>query len=79
MKNNKAMGYDGIPRKLFKYGGASAIRILIVLLNLAWDRGQVPDDYSRAIIHPDHKEGDRVRCSNYRRVALLSRAGKKKL
>ena len=76
MPNNKAAGYDGIPCEIFKFGGMTAINILTRLFNIAWDAGEIPQDWSKAVIHPVFKKGDRTNCSNYRGIALLSHVGK---
>ena len=38
------------------------------IMSLAWDNGQVPEDWRRAVIVPVHKKGSKMKCENYRGI-----------
>ena len=42
------------------------------IMCLAWENGQVPGDWQRAVIVPVHKKGSKLKCENYRGISLLS-------
>ncbi len=50
---------------------------MLLICERAWKKGEVPDDWRRAIIVPLYKgKGGRSECSSYRRMSLLSVPGK---
>jgi len=42
------------------------------LVNLIWTQLKIPKDWSIGIIHPIHKKGDKLECSNYTAITLLN-------
>ena len=44
----------------------------VINSELTWKRGEVVEDWRRAIIVPLHKKGSKLACSNYRGISLLS-------
>ena len=42
------------------------------LLRSLWDNGVTPDDWSKDILCPIYKKGDKTDCSNYRGIVLMS-------
>ncbi len=49
----------------------------MLICERAWKKGEVPDDWKRAIIVPLYKDrGSRSECSSYRGISLLSVPGK---
>ncbi|MCG8432081.1 MAG: reverse transcriptase family protein, partial [Candidatus Omnitrophica bacterium] len=76
LKNNKASGLDGIAAELMKYGPTEMISKLHQLIIRIWEREEVPEDWTRSLICPIYKKGDKSLCSNYRGISLLSVPGK---
>ncbi len=50
---------------------------MLLIYERAWKKGEVPDDWKKAIIVPLYKgKGRRSECSSYRGISLLSIPGK---
>ena len=76
MKNGKAAGDDNLPADIMKKLGEEEMIWLTKLINLAWTKKEVPEDWGRAVICPIHKKGDKADCNNYRGISLLSHTSK---
>ena len=76
MKKRKAPGSDEITTEVIKSGGAKMIEMLHKIFNLIWTSEKTPADFSRMIVSPIHKKGDRLKRDNYRAISLLSIPGK---
>ena len=72
LKGGKALGMCGINAEMLKAGGSVTAEWLHTIVNLMWTKGEVPDDWRKAIIVPIHKKGSELLCSNYRGISLLS-------
>ena len=48
------------------------VKWLHSVIQLMWKRGEVVEDWRRAIIVPLHNKGTKLVCSNYRGISLLS-------
>jgi Reverse transcriptase (RNA-dependent DNA polymerase)/Endonuclease-reverse transcriptase len=68
----KAPGLDGLPNEVFKNLPANEIDNLLTLFNQMLDSGEVPDDWSKVLIQPIYKKGDKEQPSNYRPISLIS-------
>ena len=66
----------GISAEELKATGEPGVRIIHKLCNRIWDTGEIPQDWGRAVIVPIYKKKDKLDCSNYRGISLLSLAGK---
>ena len=71
-KNGKAPGICGISAVMLKAGGSAVAKWLHRIVNLMWTTGEVPVDWTKAVIVPIHKKGNKMICSNYRGISLLS-------
>ncbi len=68
---------DGITAEMMKYGGDAVVEWILLICERAWKKGEVPDDWKKAIIVPLYKgKGGRCECSSYRGISLLSVPGK---
>ena len=72
LKNGKSPGICGISAEMLKAGRTVVVKWLHRIMSLAWENGQVPEDWRRAVIVPVHKKGSKVKCENYRGISLLS-------
>ena len=61
---------------MLKAGGTITVQWLHCIMQKAWEEGRIPDDWNKAIIVPIYKKGNRMDCSNYRGISLLSVPGK---
>ena len=73
---NKASGGDGIPVKLFQIPEDDAVKVLHSIRQQIWKTQQWPQDWKRSVFIPISKKGNAKECSNYRTIALISRASK---
>lgn len=76
LKNNKSSGENNLPAEILKFGGDTLFNRLGNLLTRIWDEEEMPDNWSKALICPILKKGDKEKCSNYRGIALLDVAYK---
>ena len=76
LKNGKAAGVDDIRAEMIKNSGEMGIWWLYDIIDLAWETGKVPDDWTKGVIVPIYKKGDKKVCGNYRGISLLSVPGK---
>ena len=72
LKNGKSPGICGISAEMLKTGRTVVVKWLHRIISLAWENGQVPEDWLRAVIVPVHKKGSKVKCEKYRGISLLS-------
>lgn len=56
---------------MIKYGGKKLHNRIHELLIQIWAQEKVPENWSRAVLKPVHKKGDKTLCDNYRGIALL--------
>ena len=72
MKNNKASGIDGIPSEFFKMSVTQLSPTLCLIFNSVFNSGYFPEQWSKGLIIPIHKKGDRADPKNYRGISLLT-------
>ena len=61
LKNGKSPGICGISAEMLKAGRTVVVKWLQRIMSLAWDNGQVPEDWRRAVIVPVHKKGSKMK------------------
>lgn len=76
LKNNCAIGWDGISSNLLKKHIDIVVPPLTYICNLALNTGVFPNMLKVAILHPIYKSGDRNRIENYRPISVLSAISK---
>ncbi len=77
LKNNKAVGPDGLPAEVFKYGGYTLTRRVHRFIRDVWQSQRLPQQWKDANIVTVYKrKGDKAVCGNYRGISLLAVAGK---
>ena len=57
---------------MLKAGGMEAAELLHRVIELAWAKGEVAEDWQKAVIVPIHKKGSTMMCSNYSGISLVS-------
>ena len=72
LKNAKAPGVDNIPPEALKEGGPCTVEALHRILNLVWEKEEIPDDWKRGLLVKLTKKGDLSKCGNWRGIMLLS-------
>src|SRR5664279_1800877 len=77
MKTKKAPGIDNITAE--EIDAATQDTGLLILHRLCkeiWEQEEMPTEWKRSIIIPIYKKGDRMDCSNYWGISLLSHCSK---
>ncbi|KAK3888678.1 hypothetical protein Pcinc_007291 [Petrolisthes cinctipes] len=72
LKNKKSPGWDNITAEVLKAGGRYMVEMLQCLFKKVWDLEDTPDDWSKLLINPIHKKGDKQNPENYRAISLTS-------
>ena len=73
---NKASGGDGIPVELFQTLKDDAVKVMHSIGQQIWKAQEWPEDQKRSVFIPTPKKSNAKECSNYRTIALVSRASK---
>lgn len=76
LKNNKSSGHDGILNEMLKYGQFALLPALNKLFNSILSSGIYPESWSKGIVIPIFKQGDRHDPGNYRGITITSCMGK---
>ena len=76
MKTNKAIGPNSIPTKILKLFKKEFSKPLSDIIDLSFNQGIFPNLHKIANVIPIHKKGDKLNCSNYRPISLLSNISK---
>jgi len=67
---NKSGGPDGIPNRVLRDLSFEIAPILTLIFQQSYNTGQVPADWSKAMVSPIFKSGDKSKPCNYRPVSL---------
>ena len=62
---NKASGYDGVPRELFKILKDDVITVLQSICQQIWKTQQWPQDWKMSILTPISKKGNTKECADH--------------
>jgi len=76
LKDDTAVGFDGISVKILKLVIDSIISPLTYIYNLSIKNGIFPEKLKLAIIKPIYKNGDKTCINNYRPISMLSNFSK---
>jgi sorting nexin-29 len=72
LKDNIEPGEDSITAELITCGGRKLWIRIYQLIKRVWEREQVPQEWSTAIMCPLYKKGNKLECSNYYGISLLN-------
>ena len=67
---------DGVISEVLSRGGEGMRQALTRLFQKAWETEQIPDLWTKGIICPLLKDGDKRNTQNYRGITVLSCVGK---
>ena len=78
LKNNKGVGFDGIPYEFFKNGGEGMVRALYELYGKIWEEESVPRKWNESRVILLHKGGHKSKMllQNFRPISLGNTIGK---
>ncbi len=76
LERGKAAGPDGLLNEMMMFGGEEMMKSLKVLFNALTQLEHYPQEWSRSLIVPVFKEGDKQELDNYRGIALSCTVGK---
>ena len=76
MKNGKAAGIDKLIPELLKSFDDNMLDIVLLVLNLIFQKGIFPEEWAIGVIIVLFKDGDKSDLNNYRGITLLSVLGK---
>ena len=76
LKNDKAVGLDGIPAEALKAGGETVVSLLKSIIDHVWKTGEWPDEWtvSELVVMP--KVAGTQECTKHRTLSLISHASK---
>jgi hypothetical protein len=52
-------------------GGETFLLEIQKLINLIWNKEELPHQWRESVVVPVHKKGDKTDCSNYQGISLL--------
>ena len=76
LKPKKACGPDSIRNEMLKNSTPELQRAVLKLFNLVLSSGCFPDIWSRGLLTPIHKSGDKLDPNNFRGICVSSNLGK---
>lgn len=76
LEKEKAPGENGIENETWKLIPKEVGKVLFKLLNKIWKERGIPEDWTKGIISPLYKKGDKKGTKNYRGITLVDTAYK---
>ncbi|XKL67517.1 hypothetical protein PGB90_003008 [Kerria lacca] len=76
MKEDKAVGGDGVANELIKNAGKETLKKLFQLTSRMYEEEEVPEHYQRSRLLVIPKKAGARKCDDYRTISLLSHACK---
>uniref|UniRef100_UPI003AF6F7D4 RNA-directed DNA polymerase n=1 Tax=Thiolapillus sp. TaxID=2017437 RepID=UPI003AF6F7D4 len=76
LKSRKASGHDNVTAEMLKASDNIAVTFFTKLFNKFFSEGRYPEQWTRSVIVPLFKKGDKDIPNNYRGISLLSVASK---
>ncbi|CAH8460292.1 unnamed protein product [Heterobilharzia americana] len=76
LKRGRAAGPDGLPAEVYKDVGRVLLVRLTEVLGSIWESNTIPSDWSKSLIIPVFKKGEKSSCDNHRGISLTNIASK---
>ena len=76
LKLGKAAGVDEVVAEVIVKGGELVTNAIHLLCEKVWTEEKVPTEWTKGIIFPIYKDGEKKETGNYRGITLLSIVGK---
>jgi hypothetical protein len=70
LKNNKAASAHSIAAELLKSGGPYMVDALHAVIQQAWISETLPRSWTKGVLCPVYKKGDKLDCKNYRGICV---------
>ena len=72
LTNNRALSADSVINDFLKYSGSAVKNKLLKIMNLIFEKGEVPNNFRKTLIKPLDKKGDKSEYRNYQGISLVS-------
>lgn len=72
LNNHRAAGEDGITSELVKNCSKEVLEEIHELILKIWEEESIPEEWTKGIIFPVYKKGNKYQCNNYRGITLLN-------
>src|SRR5678815_2991696 len=76
MKSGKAAGEDILPVEILRGASEGGVLCMTEVMNKCWNEGKTPEDWTKSVLCPIYKKGDKTDCKNYRGIALMPHIAK---
>ena len=76
IRNNKAPDAKAVVNKFFKYGGYKERNKLLKIMNMIFEKGELPSDFRKTLIESLYRKGHMRECGNYKGYSLVSGSNK---
>ena len=72
VRSHTSPGTDQIPEELIKTGGRAICYETHKLIISIWNKEELPEEWKESINLRIYKKGNKIDCSNYKGISLLS-------
>ena len=76
MKENKAVGVDGIPAEFLKNLGPKGLQVIVEMCKKMYEQGEWPEEFTKVVLIPIPKKSNATECGDYRTISLICHASK---
>ena len=76
MKENKAVGVDGIPAEFLKNLGPKGMQEIVEICKEMYEQGEWPEEFTKVVLIPIPKKSNATECGDYRTISLICHASK---
>jgi hypothetical protein len=76
MRNKKATGDDDVPGDVLKLFGESGLKIMMKLINIIYETGEWPKDFTEVTMIALKMKPQATKCSEHRTISLIAHTAK---